>query len=93
LKYLAVIDMYDKITQALDENKYAVGIGYLLIYLKLLIQSTIPFFEQIRNIWNKRILSGLVWQLSKKSASVCLYLMALYLLNNLFYVVFHKDPS
>ena len=24
--YMAVIDMYDKITQALDENKYAVGI-------------------------------------------------------------------
>jgi len=24
--YMAVLDMYDKITQALDENKYAVGI-------------------------------------------------------------------
>jgi len=24
--YMAVIDMYNKITQALDENKYAVGI-------------------------------------------------------------------
>jgi len=46
---MAVIDMHDKITQALDENKYAVGIFIDLGYLKLLILSTIPFFKKNYN--------------------------------------------
>jgi len=69
---MAVIDMYDKITQALDENKYAVGI-FIDLYKAFDTVNHSILFKKIRIIWNKRVLSELVWQLSKKSVSVCLY--------------------